>query len=395
MAVQGGDRIGSVTSPSLGQTVATLHARFDPTTAQDWDRVGLVCGDPAASVALIHFAVDPTDAVVDEALLAGADLLVTHHPLLLRGVHSVAADSAKGGRIHRLITGGCGLLAIHTNADAARPGVSDALANALGLQETRPLEPIPDHNLDKLVVHVPESHTEQLLGALFAAGAGRVAGYDSAAYTTASRGQFRHTAQTGDAESTSGLQRSVEKRIELVLPRSRRNLVLQALLDNHPYEQPAYDLVAIHQAPGSRGIGRVGTLASPTDLATFTEAVAAVLPPAVAGVKAAGPLDATISTVAVSGGSGDSLLTAANRAGADVFVTSDLRHHPVDEHLATGGCPVIDISHAAGEALWLPAAADQLRHDLLALGYAVQTEVSRLVTDPWTLHVRSAPSKPH
>lgn len=387
---------GSSEVPSLGQVVAALDARFDPATAEHWDRVGLVCGDPNSPVRLVHFAVDPTDAVVDEALAAGADLLVTHHPLLLRGVHSVASNTAKGGRIHKLIRGNCGLLAIHTNADAARPGVSDALAVALGLRRTRPLAPLSDGDLDQLVVHVPPAHAQSLLDALFNAGAGEVGDYDRAAYTTMSRGQFRHRDHSAVASSrTAGVERTEEVRIEVVLPRTRRDRVLRALVDNHPYEQPAYGLVPVAQLEDSRGIGRIGELAAATDLESFTERIAAALPRTASGVRAAGPIAARISTVAVSGGAGDSLLATADRAGADVFVTSDLRHHPVDEHLAAGGCPLIEISHAAGEALWLPRAADQLREDLSVRGFSVRTEVSRLVTDPWTVHVRSASSKPH
>ena len=129
---------------TVADAVAAFEAAYDPALTEPWDAVGLTCGDPAAPVRRALFAVDPTAAVVDEALEWGADLIVTHHPLLLRGVHGVAATTPKGRAVHRMIGGGVALFTAHTNADRARPGVSDALARAVGLTgDLRPIEPVP------------------------------------------------------------------------------------------------------------------------------------------------------------------------------------------------------------------------------------------------------------
>lgn len=128
-------------APTLRDVVAILERVYDPSWAEPWDAVGLVCGDPDEPVRTVAFAVDPVAAVIDEALERGADLLVTHHPLFLRGVHGVPATTFKGRLVHRLIRGGAALFTAHTNADSADPGVSDALARALDLHELRPLEP--------------------------------------------------------------------------------------------------------------------------------------------------------------------------------------------------------------------------------------------------------------
>ncbi len=125
----------------MGVVVSALEQRFPPELASDWDAVGLVCGDPHASVSRVLFAVDPVMAVVDEAMATGADMIVTHHPLFLRGVHSVAPTTPKGQVIHTLISHGIALYCAHTNADHARPGVSDALAEACGLVETTAIDP--------------------------------------------------------------------------------------------------------------------------------------------------------------------------------------------------------------------------------------------------------------
>jgi dinuclear metal center YbgI/SA1388 family protein len=266
---------------TLGEVVAALEARYDPALAEPWDAVGLVCGDRAEPVERVLFAVDPVSAVVDEVLATGAQLLVTHHPLLLTAVHGVPADDAKGRVVHRLVRGGAGLFVAHTNADrAAEGGVNDALAAALGLLDPVPLEPV---------------------------------------------------------------------------------------------------------APGSRaGLGRIGRLPRPLPVRDLAARVAEALPVTAGGVRVAGDLARSVRTVAVCGGSGGSLAGAAAAAGADVLVTSDLRHHPVSEAREDGGPVLVDVAHYASEWPWLPVAAQRLAADL---GGRVEVAVSRRTTDPWTAHV--------
>jgi dinuclear metal center YbgI/SA1388 family protein len=264
----------------LREVLAALDARYDPALAESWDAVGLVCGDPDEPVGRVLFAVDPTTAVVDEVIATGADLLVTHHPLLLTPVHGVPGDDPKGRLVHRLIRAGAGLFVAHTNADRAPDsGVNDALAAVLGLTGTVPLEP------------------------------------------------------------------------SAVDPRA--------------------------------GLGRVGELAEPLTLRAFAERVAAVLPATAGGVRVAGDPEREVRRIAVCGGSGGSLFASAAAAGADVLLTSDLRHHPVSEALEAGGPALCDVAHFASEWPWLPVAAEVLHRDLSG---RVEVAVSRRRTDPWTWH---------
>jgi dinuclear metal center YbgI/SA1388 family protein len=264
----------------LREVLAALDARFDPALAESWDAVGLVCGDPDQPVRRVVFAVDPIGAVVDDVLAAGAELLVTHHPLLLTPVHGVPADDAKGRLVHRLIRGNSGLFVAHTNADrAADHGVNDALAGTLGLREAVPLEPADDD------------------------------------------------------------------------PRA--------------------------------GLGRVGELERSMTLREFAARAAAALPATVGGVRAAGDPERVVRRVAVCGGSGGSLIPAAAAAGADVFLTSDLKHHPVSDMIDSSGPALCDVAHFASEWPWLPVAADLLHRDLSG---RVEVAVSRRRTDPWTWH---------
>jgi dinuclear metal center YbgI/SA1388 family protein len=246
---------------ALREVVAALEGLWPVSSAAEWDRGGLVTGDLDQPVRRILFALDPTLAVIEEAREWGADLLVTHHPLLLRGVHSVATTSAKGASVTGLVRTGCALYVAHTNADVADPGVSTVIADALGLTEQRPLSEL-----------------------------------------------------------------------------------------------------------GGYAAGRVGVLAEPVSLADFADLLVSALPATAGGVRVSGPPAATVRTVALMGGSGDVQFDAARASGADVYVTADLRHHPVLEarEEARDGTPyVVDAGHWAMESLWLATAREQL---LTALG---------------------------
>lgn len=265
---------------TVAEIAELLESRFEPALAEDWDVNGLTVGDPDADVTKVLFAVDPTLAIVDEAIAVGAQLIVTHHPLMLRGVTGVAATTPKGTVVHRAISQGIAIYNAHTNADAAAGGVADALAETVGIKAPVPLVPI---------------------------------------------------------------------------------------------------------SPGSSaGTGRIGMLAGPITLREYAQAVAQALPPTFHGVRVAGDLDATVTTVAVVGGAGDSYLDTVRRSGADVYITADLRHHPAQDArelaaLGDGRPYLIDVSHYASEWAWLKDAAEHV-----ADAAAVDTVVSTLNTDPWT-----------
>lgn len=263
---------------TLADADAAISALWPPAGAEPWDAVGLIAGDPGAEVRAIHLAVDAVPETVDETLELGAQLLLTHHPLLLRGVTSVAEDRYKGVVLGRLIRAGSALIAAHTNADVVARGTSAVLAERLGLLETLPIEPGADPTL---------------------------------------------------------------------------------------------------------GLGRVGRLAASITLGALARQLADILPATAQGVRAAGEYDREVSTVALCAGAGDSLLAHPAVVAADVYVTSDLRHHPASEARERArlgrGPALLDVSHWASEWLWLEVAAEQLRAALPR----VTITVSELRTDPW------------
>jgi dinuclear metal center YbgI/SA1388 family protein len=264
---------------TLADVDAVVESLWPVAGSEAWDAVGLLSGDPASEVRRIHLAVDAVLDTVDEAIDAKSDLLLVHHPLLLRGVTTVAETRYKGAVLARLIRAGCALLAAHTNADVVVDGTSAVLARRLGLHDARPLVP-----------------------------------------------------STAD---------------------------------------PAV------------GIGRVGDLAEPTTLGRLARGLSDILPATAQGIRVAGEYDRPVTRVALCAGAGDSLLANADVLAADVYITSDLRHHPASEARENArvarGPALVDVSHWASEWLWLDVAAAQLRDALPG----VEITVSELRTDPW------------
>ncbi|ORB71870.1 Nif3-like dinuclear metal center hexameric protein [Mycobacterium scrofulaceum] len=369
-------------SVRLADVVGALDEAYPPRLAESWDSVGLVCGDPDDALESVTVAVDATPAVVDEVPAGG--LLLAHHPLLLRGVDTVAASTPKGALVHRLIRTGRSLFTAHTNADSASPGVSDALAHALGLTVEAALEPrtvAPD--LDKWVVYVPRENAEAVQAAVFEAGAGHIGDYSHCSWSVSGIGQFLpHEGATPAVGSVGTVEKVAEDRFEVIAPARIRAAVLAALRAAHPYEEPAFDILRLLPAPGDTGLGRVGALTRPEPLRDFVSRVDAALPRTAWGVRASGDPDMAVSRVAVCGGAGDSLLTTVAGADVQAYVTADLRHHPADEHRRASGVALVDVAHWASEFPWCEQAADLLRS---RFGAALPVRVCTIRTDPWNV----------
>ncbi|OBH77142.1 Nif3-like dinuclear metal center hexameric protein [Mycobacterium mantenii] len=369
-------------SVRLADVIAVLDEAYPPRLAESWDSVGLVCGDPGDELESVTVAVDATPAVVDEVPPAG--LLLAHHPLLLRGVDTVAASTPKGALVHRLIQTGRSLFTAHTNADSARPGVSDALAATLGLTVEAVLEPATNApDIDKWVVYVPGENAEAVRAAVFAAGAGHIGDYSHCSWSVSGIGQFLpHQGAAPAVGSVGNVERVAEDRFEVVAPARIRAAVLAAMRAAHPYEEPAFDIFALVPPPSDAGLGRIATLGRPEPLRDFVSRVSAALPRTSWGVRAAGDPDMEVSRVAVCGGAGDSLLAAAAGAGVQAYVTADLRHHPADEHRRASQVALIDVAHWASEFPWCQQAADLLRS---LFGAELSVRVSSIRTDPWNV----------
>ena len=376
--------------PTLSEIVDLVHGWYPPETADSWDAVGLVAGEPSAAVGKVLFAVDPAPEVAAEAVAWGADLLVVHHPLFLKPVHGFAATTPKGRTVSALAGAGCALLTAHTNADRAVDGVSDSMGRALGLTDLSPLTGATGPAMDKLVVFVPTEKADHVRDAIAGAGAGSIGDYDRCTFSTTGEGRFR---PLEGADPTIGSVGNVEVvdevRIESVLPRRRRTAVVSAMLAAHPYEEPAYDVLELAD-PGiaEAGVGRIGSVPQ-TTLQHFAEHVARALPETAPGVRVAGNPDRVVRRVAVCGGAGDFLLDTVRGTDADVYVTSDLRHHPASEFREQDGPALVDVAHWAAEWTWLPVVRAKLEDALggIGAGDTVETRVSTIRTDPWNFRI--------
>ncbi|MGP6172735.1 Nif3-like dinuclear metal center hexameric protein [Corynebacterium sp. A21] len=377
---------------TVGEVRKVMDEAYPPHLAESWDQVGLTCGDPAAEVSKVAFALDCTQAVAERAVAIGAQMLIVHHPLLLKGAHSVAADTPKGKVLHTLITNGVALFAAHTNADSARPGVNDKLAELVGIRPGPPILAKPGPARDKWGVHVPAEHAETLKKALFAAGAGTIGDYAECAFEIAGTGQFTPLPGANPTEGQVGTRyRAAETRVEFIASRRSRPALIEAIRTAHPYEEPAFDILAMaddSDPDTATGLGRIGELPEPMKLRDFVQQVADALPVTEWGVRAAGDPEQLVHKVAVSSGSGDSFLDRVAGLGVDVYVTSDLRHHPVDEYLRAGGPAVIDTAHWASEFPWTSQAAA-----IVAKRTGVEVEILDLRTDPWTMSTHNNQGK--
>ncbi|MFB1297136.1 Nif3-like dinuclear metal center hexameric protein [Mycobacterium sp. pW049] len=369
-------------SVRLIDVIDVLEAAYPPRLAQSWDSVGLVCGDPSEPVESVTIAVDATADVV--AQVPDRGLLLAHHPLLLRGVDTVSVDTAKGALVHSLIRTGRALFTAHTNADSASPGVSDALAETLGLEVTEVLSPVPSGpSLDKWAVFVPAENADAVRAAMFAAGAGHIGDYSQCSWSVSGTGQFLPGEGASPAIGEVGaVERVAEDRVEMVAPAARRAAILAALRAAHPYEEPAFDLIAMQAPPADVGLGRIATLPGPEPLPAFVSRVREALPATSWGVRASGDPESTVSRVAVCGGAGDSLLAEVAAAGVQAYVTADLRHHPADEHRRASDVALIDVAHWASEFPWCNQAAVLLQKHF---GASMPVTVSDVRTDPWNV----------
>jgi dinuclear metal center YbgI/SA1388 family protein len=383
---------------TLREVVRLLDGWYDPAWAQSWDAVGLVAGDPDQPVAKVLFAVDPAPTVVEEARAWGADLVVVHHPLLLTPVSSMAATTPKGRVLHTLARHGIALLTAHTNADVPTDGVNDSLARAVGIVDPQVVLPeggVDGVAMDKLTFYVPLAEADAVRVAVTGAGAGAIGDYDDCSFSAPGQGRFRPRAGADPAIGRVGQAEVVDEvRVECVLPRSRRTAVVAALVEAHPYEQPAYDVVEIADGAGTgdaggaaRGHGRIGALAAPTTLRAFAEQVRDALPATAHGVRVSGDPDRPVRRVVVGSGAGDYLLDTVLGLDADVYLTSDLRHHRAGEFREHDGPALVDVAHWAAEWTWLPVAEGKLVTALQERGDTVETRVSTTVTDPWTFRV--------
>lgn len=324
--------------------------------AEDWDNPGLQVGDRQKEIQKIMVALTPGEAAVEAAVEAKVDLLLTHHPLIFKPVKQINSDTATGRIVQKLIQYNINLYCAHTNLDIAAGGVNDVLAAALQLQQVQPFADLTQEICYKIVVYVPVDHEEAVRQAMCAAGAGCIGNYSNCTFKAKGTGTFLPGAGTTPFLGENGkLEYADEYRLETIVPQAALTAVIQAMETIHPYEEVAYDVFRLENGGAIRGIGRIGQLDSPMSLADFLEFTGEQLQ--CDHLAYQGDLQKQVQSVALCGGSGISYLSAAKKAGADVYVTGDMKYH--DGQLASElGMCVVDAGHFGTERLIAKTLAD-------------------------------------
>lgn len=328
--------------------------------AMPGDRIGLQIGDPDAVVRRAVVTLDATASALAGEGSDAVDLVVSHHPIIWNPLATLTPTVPGYRAIRTMVQNDIALIAAHTNWDAAPGGVNDALALRLGLADIRAFGPATPVQSHKLIVFVPEPQADALIDALAEAGAGVIGDYRRCAFSSPGVGTFVGGEATNPAVGSPGRVETVsELRVEMVVPAGCEKAVVAALVANHPYEEPAYDLVPISPAP-EMPIGRIGVLPEEMSAAQLLDTVERRL-----HTKSwlMGSRKANGRNVAVVGGAGGDLWSAAQSAGADFFVTGEVKH---SDGIAAedGGIAVLAAGHYETEQPGVEALAVALAENL-------------------------------
>ncbi len=369
--------------------IAFLEELAPPDLSESWDNSGLQVGDPQGELRGVLLCLDLSPAVFREASRLGANFILTHHPLLFSSLKSVRVDRFPGCLLREALVEGTTVYAAHTNLDAAFGGVSDALADLFGLEQRRVLAAGSRQSVYKLVTFLPPAALRPVAAALFAAGAGVIGNYSHCAFASPGTGSLRPEVGSrpwsGQPEQ---LNYVTEQRLEVRVPENKLAAVVAALRRSHPYEEPAYDLYPLADSGAAAGCGRIGELPEPRELPRLVAEIKEKLGLAAVRLIGAGEGGGQaerekIRRLAVCGGSGFSLYSPAVAAGADLFLTGDLKYHDA-RHVEATGVPVVDAGHFATERPVLPVVGDKIRAFLARQGVqTIGVEVFAAEKDPF------------
>ncbi|MEL7588275.1 MAG: Nif3-like dinuclear metal center hexameric protein [Prolixibacteraceae bacterium] len=312
---------------------------------ESYDNAGLQLGNPGDEVNSALITLDVTEKVVDEAIAGGFDLIIAHHPLIFNGIKKLNEQTETGRCIIKAIKNGIAVYAAHTNLDSVTGGVNSKICEKLGLVNCKVLSPLKGH-LKKLVTFVPTEYLLRVQEAVFGAGAGNIGNYDFCGYTLEGTGSFRANESASPFAGEKGkVHLEPEIRFETIFPAHRQEKIIRALLESHPYEEVAYDIYPLDNEFATSGSGMIGELPLATDETELLGRIKNIFGTGV--VKHSPLLHRKIKKVALCGGSGSFLIRQAIHAGADLFLTGDLKYHQYFE--AEGKIILADIGHFESE----------------------------------------------
>ncbi len=349
--------------------LAVVEKQAPALLAASWDRVGLQVGSPRQPVERVLVALEPTTPVVQQAVAAGAHLLLTHHPLFFQPRQQLNPDNPLDRPIALALKHDVAVAAAHTNLDAAADGLNAYLANLLGLTNLTPLTVTRTEPVVKLTVFVPVGYEDRVREAVCETGAGIIGNYSHCTFQVRGQGTYRPLAGARPWQGQMAvLNRAEEVRLEVVLPEGLVPAALANLRAAHPYEEVAYDLYPLANPGLAHGFGRIGTWPEPRPFAEIIAELKRLFH--TDHLRTTGRPRPLLQRVAVCGGSGGDLIPRAWEQGAELFLTGDVRYHQAAP-FAQEEMAVIDLGHYATEVLFIPEWTRRLRADLQAAGLAV------------------------
>lgn len=329
----------------IQDVISCLERWAPPAYQESYDNATLICGDRSTKVTGILCTLDCTEAIVEEAISLGANLIVAHHPIVFKGMKSLTGKNYVERTVIKAIKNDISIYAIHTNLDHVAHGVNKRISDRLGLSQTKILQP-KRQILNKLTFFVPPTDKDRVLQAVFDAGAGQIGEYKDCSFQLEGTGTFTPSEAANPHLGERGIpQAEKEIRVEVILPTFESNRVISAMKTAHPYEEVAYYLSALENENQEVGAGMVGMLSEPMDEVDFLDYLKEKMNLSV--VKHTGLRAQKISKVAVCGGAGIFLLSDAKRSGADAFVTADVKYHEFFD--ADGQLVLCDIGHYESE----------------------------------------------
>jgi dinuclear metal center YbgI/SA1388 family protein len=347
----------------LSQLTTYLESLAPLAYQEDYDNSGLIVGYPDREVSQALISLDCTEAVVDEAIAADCQVIISHHPIVFKGLKKFNGKTYVERVIEKAIRHNIAIYAIHTNLDHMLDGVNARICETLGINDYRILSP-KQNILKKLVTFVPVSHADQVRNALFVAGAGQIGNYTETSFNTEGQGTFKGGDDTNPYVGAPGTRHTEnEVKIETIYPANLESKVLMALMLAHPYEEVAYDLIPLTNQHQQIGSGMIGELETPLDATQFLYLVKDKMKAAV--IRHTELTGKSIKKVAVCGGSGGFLLKQAIAAGADIFITADYKYHEFFD--AEGKIIIADIGHYESEQFTQQLLFDQLGKKFPAL----------------------------
>lgn len=335
-----------------------------------YDNAGLIVGDASAECTGIVVSLDAIEEVVDEAITKKYNLIVTHHPIIFSGLKKLTGKNYVERTILKAIKNDIAIYAIHTNLDNVKKGVNNKIAEKIGLQNLQILQP-KENILKKLIVLTPLDKAEDLRKALFTAGAGHLGKYSECSFNTEGTGTFKPEAGAEPYVGKIGKRHEEnEIKIEVIFPGYLEHKILNAMIEAHPYEEVAYDIIALENSHSDVGSGMIGEMDQSLDENVFFEKIKAAFNLKV--IKHTNLSGRKIKKVAICGGAGSFLISAAISNNADVYITSDIKYH---EFFDAEKMLLMDIGHYESEQYTIDLLYDILREKFP--NFAVQkTEVN-------------------